>query len=184
MTLFRSILILLTALLAVFVETQVGFTERLLAVRIPLLPAVVVYGALRGGPGVLTATATLGGLGLDSLSANPLGLSVIPLLLAGLVMRHFESMLLRDLPYAQFMLGAAAAALLFVMSLGLLLTLHQEPVLGWATVWRGVVSSIGAGALTPLCFKVLDGVDHALNPQPALESSSFRKDREIKRGRT
>lgn len=183
MTLSRSILILVVALLAVFVESQFNFSERLLAVHIHLLPAVVVYAALRSGLGVITLTATLGGLALDSLSANPLGVSVIPLLLAGVLMRHFESMLLRDLPYAQFMLGAGAAALLFILSLGLLLSARQQPVIGWATLWQGIVSSIGTGVLTPFCFAVLDRVDRALNYQPAPENS-FRKDREIKRGRT
>ena len=183
MTLARPILILIAALLAVFVETQFNLPERLLAVRIHLLPAVVVYAALRSGLGMLTLVATVGGLWLDSLSANPLGISAIPLILAGVLMRHFESLLLRDLPYAQFMLGAGAAAMLFFLSLGILLSIHQEPVIGWATFWQGAVSSVATGALTPLCFLALDRVDRALTYQPAPESS-FRQDREIKRGRT
>ena len=57
MTFARPILILLAALLAVFAETQLNLPERLLAVRIHLLPAVVVYAALRSGLGMLTLTA-------------------------------------------------------------------------------------------------------------------------------
>lgn len=179
----RPILILFAALLAVFAESQLNLPERLLAVRIHLLPAIVVYAALRSGLGMLTLTAAVGGLWLDSLSANPLGVSAIPLILAGVLMRHFDSMLLRDLPYAQFMLGAGAAAMLFFLSLGILLSAHLEPVIGWATLWQGAVSSVGTGALTPLVFLVLDRIDRALTYQPAPESS-FRQDREIKRGRT
>jgi hypothetical protein len=36
--------------------------------------------------------------------------------------------------------------------------------------------------LTPICFRLFDGLNHALAYRPAVETS-FRLDRQIKRGR-
>jgi hypothetical protein len=41
----------------------------------------------------------------------------------------------------------------------------------------------GSGAVTPVCFKLFDRLRRALEYQPVTQSS-FRPDREIKRGRS
>jgi hypothetical protein len=42
--------------------------------------------------------------------------------------------------------------------------------------------ALGCGAATPVCFKLLDRLRGALEYQPVIQTS-FRPDREIKRGR-
>lgn len=44
----------------------------------------MVYTALTSGPFMMIALAVVGGLSFDTLSANPLGTSVLPLLTVGL----------------------------------------------------------------------------------------------------
>jgi hypothetical protein len=67
-----------------------------------LLPSLVVYASLSGG--VLTLTlvdAICGGLWLDSLSANPLGTSMLAAVLAGLLIQRSRDLILRQRPVAQ-----------------------------------------------------------------------------------
>ena len=46
----------------------------------------------------------------DSLSANPLGVSVLPLFLVGFLIYRQRELILRDQPFAQFVLGLGASA--------------------------------------------------------------------------
>jgi len=76
----NSFLILLTAFVVVFVQS--AFTG-LFGVQIDLLPALMVYATLTAGMPTIAALALCGGLWFDSLSANPLGISVLPLAAIG-----------------------------------------------------------------------------------------------------
>jgi hypothetical protein len=123
-----------------------------------------------------------GGLWIDSLSANPLGISLLPLFLAGLFIQRSRDLVLRQQPFAQFVLGAAASAAVPVMTLLLLLNIGAEPLVSWFSLWQWVVMSLVGGAITPAWFLVFDRIAEALNYR-ALGETSFRADREIKRGR-
>ena len=68
----------------------------------------------------------LGGLWFDSLSANPLGVSVLPLFVVGLAIHVKRELIVRDQTFAQVVLGAAAPALA-VPLLTLLLLLTTRP---------------------------------------------------------
>ncbi|MBU6402685.1 MAG: hypothetical protein KGS61_20380, partial [Verrucomicrobia bacterium] len=88
----------------------------------------------------------------------------------------------RSQPYAQFVLGAIASVLVPALTLLLLVTLGQQPLIGWGSVWQWLVMGLGGGALTPIVFYLLDRLQRAFS-YPAASVSSFRSDREIKRGR-
>src|ERR1041385_2275434 len=83
MSTLNSILILLVAFLAVFCESAFSGFRNLIGAQIDLLPPLVVYAALSAGLPTVTLVSVAGGLFFDSLSANPLGISIMPLFIVG-----------------------------------------------------------------------------------------------------
>ena len=177
-----SILILVAAFLAVFCETAFPFVRHLLGTQINLLPALIVCASLRAGLVTMTLVAALGGLCFDALSANPLGLSVLPLFVAGFIVCWKSDLILRDQIYAQFVLGLLASATVPAMTLLLLLTAGRAPLIGWGSLWQWLVLAGGGAAATPFLFKLLAVLERSLSYRRAMETS-FRQDREIRRGR-
>ena len=177
-----SILILLAAFLTVFCETAFPFLRHLLGTQINLLPALIVCASLRAGLVTMTLVAALGGLCFDTLSANPLGVSVLPLFVAGFLVCWKSDLILRDQVYAQFVLGFLASALVPLMTLLLLLTAGRVPLIGWGSFWQWLVLTVGGAVATPALFKVLDVLERSLSYRRARESS-FPQNREIRRGR-
>ena len=78
MTILNTILVLVAALVAVFIESAWDWPRSWLGAQIDLLPGLMVYVSLSAGLTAITLLAVVGGLGFDSLSANPLGVSVLP----------------------------------------------------------------------------------------------------------
>jgi hypothetical protein len=78
MTTLNSILVLLATLLAVFWEAAFNGIRHLVGAQIDLLPALIVYASLCTRLSTMTLVAVLGGLLFDTLSANPLGITVPP----------------------------------------------------------------------------------------------------------
>jgi len=182
MIILPNILILIAALLAVFLQGTFGGVRSLLGAQVDLLPALMVYTALTSGPVMMMTFAVFGGLMFDTLSVNPLGVSVLPLLLIGFLLQLRRDLLLRDQIYAQFVLGLIVSAVAPVMTLLTLFTMEQTPLFGWGSLWQWLVMSVGGGVATPVFFLLFDRLNHALGYQPIVESS-FRTDREIRRGR-
>src|SRR3974377_210407 len=91
-----TLLVLMAAFLAVFWEAAFGGLRTILGAQIDLLPSLMVYAALSGGTRSVTLLALLGGLGFDALSANPLGVSVLPLFLIGLAIHLNHKFIPRD----------------------------------------------------------------------------------------
>ena len=110
MSTLNSILILLVAFLAVFCESAFNGLRNLLGAQIDLLPALVVYAALSAGLPTVTMVSVLGGLFFDSLSANPLGITIMPLFVAGFLISTQRELILRDQLFAQSVLGLSASA--------------------------------------------------------------------------
>jgi cell shape-determining protein MreD len=142
----------------------------------------MVYASLCSDFATVCLLAVCGGLWFDSLSANPLGISVLPLFVIGLGLYINRGLILRDQTFAQFVLGLAASGAAPVMTLGLLLTAGHAPLFGWGTVWQLVVMTVGGALATPVCFALFDGLQRALVHRGASQTS-FRPDREIRRGR-
>jgi hypothetical protein len=55
-------------------------------------------------------------------------------------------------------------------------------LLGWGTLWQLVVLSVGGAVATPICFEFFGWLQRTL-VHSGDTASSFRPDREIRRGR-
>ena len=183
MSALSLIVMLVFTFLAVFVETKVYFIRHLLGAQIDFLPALVMYASLSGNPLLTSLMAVFGGLWVDSLSMNPLGISIIPLMLIGMAALHFRELVLREQFSAQFILGLSAGAAVPVMQVLLLLTLGEQPLIGWGSLWQLFVMSLASGFITPVVFRVFDYLERWLNYQPMPETT-FNTNREMKRGRS
>jgi rod shape-determining protein MreD len=182
MNVFNAILILAAAFLAVFAEAAFQLPRHLFGAQVDLLPALMIYAALNTNVVTVSLLAALGGLWFDALSANPLGVSILPLLAVGFPICLRRDLILRELPFAQIVLGAGASAAVPALCVLLLLTGGQEPLLGWGSLWQWLVMIAGGAVATPVIFALFDWCHHALGYQPQTETS-FRPDREIRRDR-
>jgi cell shape-determining protein MreD len=180
---FQTTALLLVAILAIFCEAVLPGFRRVLGAQVDLLPALMVYAALNMGLKVVVLVSVVGGLMFDSLSANRLGVSILPLFFVGLTILMRRDLILRDQWFAQFVLGAVASAMVPVLTVLLLLTAGQSPLLGWGSLWQWTVMTVGGGVATPLIFLLLRWTNRVFGYQPIIETS-FRPDREIRRGRT
>lgn len=178
----NTILVLAAAFLAVFWQAAFSGLRHLLGAQIDLLPPLMVYASLAAGLHAVCLLAILGGLWFDSLSANPLGVSILPLFLIGLVIYRSRELVMREQAFAQAVLGLAASAAMPVMVLLSLLTTGRAPLFGWGTLWQLLAMSLGGAAATPIFFVLLEWLQRHLVHQ-RMGETSFRADREIRRGR-
>jgi cell shape-determining protein MreD len=178
----NTILILALAYVGAFLEGAFDGFRTLLGAQITLLPALMVYASLTSEIGTVALLAICGGLLRDSLSNDPLGASILPLFSIGFIIIWKRGLMLRESQFLQMALGMAAGAVFPLATLFLLLNLEREPLLGWLSLWQWVFGTLTGGVLTPLLFKLLGRMRRAFE-YPAASQSSFRDDREIKRGR-
>jgi hypothetical protein len=179
---FTPVSVLLAAFLAVFWEALFGGVRRIVGAQVDLLPPLMVYASLNAGLLTLTALAVLGGLWFDSLSANPLGVSVLPLFVIGLAIFSCRELILEDQVFAQFVLGLAASAITPMITLLLLLSTGYAPLIGWGTAWQLLVMAVGGAIAAPIIFELFRLLNRTLGYRQVAETS-FRLDREIRRGR-
>jgi hypothetical protein len=179
----RTSIILLAAFLAVFAQAEFGWVRVWLGAQISLLPALMVYAAVSTDIVTISLLAVWGGLCADALSVNRLGVSVLPLFVIGLGLHRWRELLLRELTYAQLALGALASAAAPALTLLLLMSAGEHPLIGWSSFWQWMVMTGAGAALTPVCFWTLDRLPGFFAYQPEV-SAAFRADREIKRGRS
>jgi len=177
-----TILVLVVAFLVVFLEATVNGLRHLFGVQVDLLPSLMVYASLSTGLVTVGLLAVCGGLWFDSLSSNPLGISVLPLFLIGFAIQRYRGLILREQTFAQLVLGLAAGAGAPLFTLLLLLNAEFQPLIGWFSLWQWLVMSLVGAAFTPFWFRVFDRLTQALSYRP-LGETSFRSDRQIKRGR-
>jgi len=182
MKVFHTILILAFAFLATFGEATLTAPRQWLGAQVDLLPALMVYAALNAGLPTIALLAVLGGVWFDSLSANPLGISILPLALIGWPIYWRRDLILRDLPFAQLVLGAAASAIAPALTLLLLLSGGKDLLVGWGTLWQWIVMTAVGAVATPFIFSLMDASNRALGYQERIEPG-FRLDREIQRSR-
>ena len=115
-------------------------------------------------------------------TANPLGISILPLALIGWPIYLRRDLILRDLPFAQFVLGATASAAAPLLTMLLLLSGGKELLLGWGTIWQWIVMTAAGAVATPFIFSLMEAGNRALGYQERIEPG-FRPDREIQRSR-
>jgi hypothetical protein len=182
MSLFQPILILTFAFLAVFGEATLAGPRHWLGAQIDLLPALMVYTALNADIVTVSLLAVLGGLWFDAFSANPLGVTILPLFVIGFPIHVRRELILRDLPFAQLVLGTAASAAAPALTVLLLLNGGKQPLIGWGSLWQWGVMTAGGAAATPIIFALFDWCGRALGYKEQTEMG-FRPDREIRRRR-
>lgn len=178
----QTTLLLLVAFLVVFLQTTVHGVRLVTGAQIDLLPSLLVYAGLNCSLGAITGLALLGGLWHDSLSANALGISILPLFAIGAFIHYHRSLILKEAPFARFILGLGASAVAPVATLLLLSNTERQPLVGWFFVWQVFVMALLGGALTPWWFRFFDWANDLLSYRTE-GTTSFRADREIKRGR-
>src|SRR5579863_8359498 len=98
MNVLNTIILLGTAFVAVFLEASCDGFRHLLGAQIDLLPALMVYAALTCDIVAVALLAVLGGLWMDTLSYNPLGVSILPLFTIGFVIYPRRGLILREQP--------------------------------------------------------------------------------------
>jgi rod shape-determining protein MreD len=179
---FRLVTVLALALTFVFLEAALSWPRRWLGAQIDLLPALMVFTALRLGIGSILALAFIGGLAFDALSLNPLGVSPLPLCVIGMVLNARRDEILREEVFAQTLLGLAAGVVFPLGTLLMILTTGEAPLLGPGLIWDLLVLGAGGAVAAPLIFKLINTLEHALTYQ-AHDQPTFRSDREIQRGR-
>jgi hypothetical protein len=177
-----SILILVAAFLAVFGEAMFPVLRHWLGAQVDLLPVLMVYAALNTSLATVSLLAVLGGLWFDTLSANPPGISILPLYAVGFLICIRRDLILRELSFAQLVLGATASAVVPALTVLLLLSTGKQPLLGWGSLWQWLIMTVGGAVATPFIFALFDWCNRALGYQPRAEPG-FRPDREIRRGR-
>ena len=128
----NTLLVLGAAFVAVFWEAAFSGVRHVLGAQIDLLPPLMVYASLCTGLTTVTLLAVCGGLWFDSLSANPLGVTVLPLFAIGLAIHLSRELILRDQTYAQLILGLGASAAAPLLTLLLLLTMGAPRCLAGA----------------------------------------------------
>src|SRR5437868_6661222 len=122
MNLLNTILLLLVTFLAVFWEAAFSGIRQVVGAQVDLLPALMVHASLCGNLTTIALVAGCGGLWFDALSANPLGVTVLPLFLVGLIIYASRELILREQFLAQLVIGLAASAAAPAMTLLLLLS--------------------------------------------------------------
>lgn len=172
-----------TTYTVVFFEASYQGFRNLTGAQIDLLPGLVVYVALAHGSRPVAIFSLVAGLLYDSVSVNPLGISVIPLLLIGMGVCQKRELILKDQRYAQVVLGMAASAIAPLLCWVFLLFVGRQPLVGWSSLWQWLVVTLVGGILTPVWFKVFGRLQVALNHPSMVESSAFRSDRQIQRGK-
>jgi len=179
MNVLNTALILAAAFIAVFGEAAFPLLHHWLGAQVDLLPALMVCAALNTEIVTVSLLAVLGGLWFDALSANPVGITILPLFAVGFAICVKRDLILR-VPFAQFVLGAIVSAIVPAATVLLLLTAGQNPLLGWGSLWQWLVMTAGGAVATPLLFELFDWCQRALGYQPQAETA-FRPDREIRR---
>ena len=163
---FHTASILLAALIGVFLEATITLPRDLLGAQINPMPALVVYAALHSNLVTLTFLVISGSLWQSSLSADPLGIALLPLFLVGILIEFNRKQFARRERFVRFTLGTAASASVPLLTLFLLLTAGCEPILNWVSLWQWLVMAVGGGLLTLLIFPVLDWFKGALSHNP------------------
>ena len=177
-----NILVLSAAILAVFWQSAFHGVRHLLGAQLDVLPPLMVYAALRCRLSTVITLALGGGVLFDSLSANPLGISVLPLFVAGLVIFVNRELIMRDQIFAQAFLGFCVSLAVPACTLLLLLTMGHSPLVGWGTWWQLLVLGLGGAIAVPLWSVAFEWL-HRTFAYGRTRVASFRPDREIRRGR-
>ena len=182
MTWIPTTALFFVAWLTAFAQTQFRPVVALLETPVGLLPALVVYAALSFDLVTVSCLAVFAGLSLDALSSGPTGVSIAPLFAVGFILQLRRHLILRDQMYAQFWLGLSSGVAVPLATLMLLELGSTHLIRGPFSLIQILILGLLNGAVCPVVFRVFDAIRRAFD-YPVLPETSFRPDREIKRGR-
>ena len=183
---FSYIVVLCIIFIGIFLATVINTPREWLGAQFEITPLIVAYVALRGSAGEAAFAAAFGGLFLDSLSMNPLGISILPLFLIAVVLQSSKEIMVVNSTYTQFIVGLCAGAASPVLTMFMMLLVDgPEPMLGWVTLWHLTRLSLPCGLLSPILFKTMDRLDGMLTypSYPQISESMVSGNRQIKRGK-
>lgn len=146
----KMLVLLLGTYLLIFLQSHLNGPRLWFGFQPDLTPALLVCVGLTMGAGHISTSAVLTGLWLDSLSANPLGISILPLFVVGWIIFCFREKILGDEFVAQFYLGTIAGLLVPLMQIGLLKLVGATPLLGWEMSLWGLFNALSCGAAVPI----------------------------------
>jgi|YNPNPStandDraft_1061719.scaffolds.fasta_scaffold24930_2 rod shape-determining protein MreD len=174
--------ILLTGFLTVFLEATLDWPRQFLRFQPDILPIIIIYAAIYLSPLSILALSILFGWWLDSFSLNPFGISAFPLTIIGLIMNRFHELILYETTTGQIVLGFFAGFLAPVLAIILMLGHEPAPIVSHYTFLYCLGNGIICGLVLPGIFKLFNLLIKCF-AYPEATSSSFRPDREIKRGK-
>ena len=172
------------AYMIVFLQSHCHAPRLWLGFQPDLTPAILVCAGLMLAAGQVTSTAILTGLWLDSLSANPLGISVLPLFVAGWAVMNFRELILREEFVVQFYLGTIAGAAVPLLQLLLLQLVGENPLLGWQMTWWCLVNALFCGVAVPVFCYIVNIFDRWFSHPPYDSSNWPNENRQIVRRKT
>ena len=173
---------LLTGYALIFAQARVTALRGAIFTQPDFLPGLMVYAGLAFRVEAILGCAAVLGVLFDSLSANPLGTTVVTLSLVGLIGARFRELLLSDQFMTHWALGLMASGLAPAAGLVVCELAGGEPLLGWSSAWHWALMTGAGGAVTPVWFALFNRLDEALRYKEVPESF-FRADREIARGK-
>lgn len=178
----RHALFVVLALLAVFGTAAWNLPRAWLGSPLSLLPPVLVCAAVQEQGTSWRWVAVVGGLARDTLSVDPLGVSILPLYVTGWFLNSHRELLLSELAFAQAIMGVAVSAAVPLLTLGLVVASGDVPAMGGRLLWQWLVLTVSGGLLTPPMFRIWQRVEGWF-AHPVIQTTSFREDREILRGK-
>lgn len=178
----QLIYLLLIGYISVAINITLGAWLRdVIGFYIDLVPLLVVYMALTAELTTLVLVSSIIGLFFDSVSANPLGVSPISFILAGLIVYGYRHLVLRKSWQIQYLSGLLCSILIPFNTFILLKFIGAEPFMAFKLIIKLLISGSLNALLTPLIFGIIDWIENTFNYKQ-VKMSSFRPDREIRRG--
>ena len=163
---YSTLTILLIALVSIYVASAWNLPRQLFGAQLDPLPALMLVVALRSPISTIGMLSIFGSFAQSALSSNPFGLSLIPLYLFGFIVHLYSRSLYHHHSGSRLALGAAAGALIPIMSLGLLLVTNKEPLFGWFTLWQWAVGTLSSGLIALMFFPLIEWLDKSVEEQP------------------
>ena len=163
---YFTLTVLLIALISIYVASAWNLPRHLLGAQLNPLPALMLVVALRSPISTIGMLSIFGSFAQSALSSNPLGLSLIPLYLFGFIVHMYSHSLSHHHSGSRLALGAAAGALIPIMSLGLLLLTNKEPLFGWFTLWQWAIGTLSSGLIALMFFPLIEWLDKSVEEQP------------------
>src|SRR5687768_2291282 len=127
---------LLTGYVLIFAQARVSALRDAIGTQPDFIPGLMVYAGLAFRVEVILLCATVLGILFDSLSANPLGTTVMTLTAVGLIGGRFREFLLSDQFTTHWVLGLMASGIAPVFAAAVCKLAGGDPLLGWSSAWH------------------------------------------------